>query len=219
PDRGVPGGSPDGRTLRDITETALRQIVGSRPIDDILTVQKEAVQTDTRLKMEELNQRYSMGLDIASVLLQNVNPPSEVQDAFEDVVRAQEEQQRLINEAQSYENDQIPRARGNAAEIVEAAEGFREGRIARAEGEAAGFRNLLEGYQTSQEVTRRRLYLETMEEVLSETKRFVLTEEATGGVLPFLPLDGSQVPVPSSGTGSGSGSGSSSSGQSGGGGQ
>ena len=138
-DRGIPVGRPDGRTLRGIAETALRQVVGSRNIDDVLTTEKEQVQTEVLLKMRELAADYKTGIDVLQVLLQNVNPPLEVQSAFEDVVRAREDRERLINLAQAYEAAEIPKATGEAAKITEAAEGFKQCRIARAQGEADGF--------------------------------------------------------------------------------
>jgi len=188
-DRGVSSGRPDGRTLRDVTETALRQVVGSRTIDDALTEGREQIQEDTRLQMQGLLNSYDSGISVISVLLQNVDPPEEVRDAFEDVVVAQEERQRLKNLADAYEADQLPRADGEAKRIREAAEAFSKGRIALAEGEAEGFRLLLEGYLTSTEVTRQRLYLEAMEEILPGTEKFVVTAEAADGILPFLPLN------------------------------
>ena len=187
-DRGIPAGQPDGRTLRDITESALRQVVGARNIDDVLTTEKEQVQTEVLLIMRQLAQEYEAGIDVLQVLLQNVNPPLEVQSAFEDVVRAREDKERLINLAEAYEASEIPKATGEAAKVTEAAEGFKTGRIARAQGEADGFEAILEGYLLSPDVTRQRLYLEAMEEVLPGITKFILSDS---GVLPFLPLSGS----------------------------
>lgn len=188
PDRGIPPGQPDGRTLRDIAESALRQVVGARNIDDVLTTEKEQVQTDVLFKMRELAREYETGIDVLQVLLQNVNPPLEVQSAFEDVVRAREDRERLINLAEAYEASEIPKALGEAAKVTEAAEGFKTGRIARAQGEADGFDAILEGYLLSPEVTRQRLYLEAMEDILPGITKFILSDS---GVLPFLPLSGS----------------------------
>jgi membrane protease subunit HflK len=188
PDRGIPAGQPDGRTLRDIAESALRQVVGARNIDDVLTTEKEQVQIDVLLKMRELTREYETGIDVLQVLLQNVNPPLEVQSAFEDVVRAREDRERLINLAEAYEASEIPKALGEAAKVTEAAEGFKTGRIARAQGEADGFEAILEGYLLSPEVTRQRLYLEAMEDILPGITKFILSDS---GVLPFLPLSGS----------------------------
>ncbi|NQW16884.1 MAG: FtsH protease activity modulator HflK [Chloroflexi bacterium] len=189
PDRGIGVNRAEGRTLRDVAETAIRQVVGARNIDDVLTTGKEQVQADAAVIMEDLLNSYGAGIEIISVLLQNVNPPEEVRDAFEDVVRAQEDRDRLVNLAQAYRADQIPRATGRAAQITEEAQGFKDGRIARATGEAEGFKQLLEGYIESKEVTRQRLYLEAMEGILPGMTKFILTEQV-GGVLPFLPLDG-----------------------------
>ena len=187
-DRGIPAGQPDGRTLRDIAESALRQVVGSRTIDDVLTTEKEQVQTEVLLIMRQLAKDYESGIDVLQVLLQNVNPPLEVQSAFEDVVRAREDKERLINLAEAYQASEIPKATGEAAKVTEAAQGFKTGRIARAQGEADGFEAILEGYLLSPDVTRQRLYLEAMEEVLPGVTKFILSDS---GVLPFLPLSGS----------------------------
>ena len=184
-DRTIDPGRPDGRTLRDVTETALRQVVGSRAIDDVLTVEKEIVQEEVLLKMREILDEYKAGISVQKVLLQNVNPPEEVRDAFEDVVRAKEDKEKLINQAEAYRADQIPKAKGEAQKIIEAAEGFKQGRIAKAQGEADGFKALLEGYQGSPNVTRQRLYLEAMEEILPGIQKYIVSQ---GGVLPLLDL-------------------------------
>jgi len=137
--------------------------------------------------MRELAEEYKTGIDVLQVLLQNVNPPLEVQSAFEDVVRAREDKERLINLAEAYEASEIPKATGNAAKITEAAKGFKQGRIARAQGESDGFEAILKGYESSPEVTRQRLYLEAMEEILPGITKFILSDSS---VLPFLPLSG-----------------------------
>ncbi len=198
PIRGVLPGEPDGRTLRDVTESALRQVVGSRKIDDVLTTEKEQVQTEVLFLMKGMLNQYETGIDVREVLLQNVNPPTEVQDAFDDVVRAREDRDRLINLAQAYEAEQIPKANGSAARIIEAAQGFKDGRIAKATGEALGFRAILAGYQVSPAVTRERLYLEAIEDILPGTRKFILSDGA--GVLPLLPIgDDQQLPTLSGG--------------------
>ena len=146
-DRNVEPGQPDGVTLRDITETALRQVVGKRNIDDVLTTQKAEVQDEVLRLMRGLTADYSTGIEVIAVRLQNVNPPVQVQDAFDDVTRAREERDRIINLADAYKESEIPRARGEAAKITEAAQAFKQGRIARAKGEAEGFKKLLESYE------------------------------------------------------------------------
>lgn len=187
PDRGVASGSPDGETLRDITETAVRQVVGARNIDDVLTTEKEQVQASILEKMRELARDYNTGIDVLQVLLQNVNPPAEVQDAFEDVVRAREDRERDINLAEAYKAAQIPRATGSAAQIVEEADGFKRGRIERARGEADGFEAILDSYQNSPHVTRTRLYLEAVERILAGKSKIIINSGSNA--LPLLPLD------------------------------
>jgi membrane protease subunit HflK len=200
-DRGIPRGHPDGRTLRDVTETALREVVGQRAIDDVLTTEKELVQQETLLRMAELLSRYNSGIQVQQVLLQNVNPPSQVRAAFEDVVKAREDKERFINQAQAYQASQLPQAIGQAVQIVREAEGFKQGRIALATGQAAGFRELLEGYLTSPDITRQRLYLEAMEEILPGVSKILVDPGTTTGVVPFLPLgDLLATPVATGGT-------------------
>ena len=187
PDRGISAGNPDGETLRDIAETAVRQVVGARNIDDVLTTEKEQVQASILDKMRELARDYNTGLDVLQVLLQNVNPPAEVQDAFEDVVRAREDRERDINLAEAYEASQIPEATGAAAQIVEEADGFKRGRVERARGEAEGFEAILASYEISPHVTRTRLYLEAMERIMAGKSKIVIN--SASNALPLLPLD------------------------------
>lgn len=187
PDRGIAPGNPDGETLRDITETAVRQVVGARNIDDVLTTEKEQVQTSILEKMRQLARDYTTGIDVLQVLLQNVNPPAEVQDAFEDVVRAREDRERDINLAEAYKASQIPQATGSAAQIVEEADGFKRGRIERARGEAEGFEAILLGYEASPNVTRTRLYLEAVERILAGKSKIIINSGSNA--LPLLPLD------------------------------
>ncbi len=187
PDRGIAPGNPDGETLRDIAETAVRQVVGARNIDDVLTTEKEQVQASILDKMRELASDYNTGLDVLQVLLQNVNPPAEVQDAFEDVVRAREDRERDINLAEAYEASQIPEATGAAAQIVEEADGFKRGRVERARGEAEGFEAILASYEISPQVTRTRLYLEAMERIMAGKSKIVIN--SASNALPLLPLD------------------------------
>ena len=187
PDRDVIPGNPDGETLRDITETAVRQVVGARNIDDVLTTEKEQVQASILDKMRQLTRDYNTGIDVLQVLLQNVNPPAEVQDAFEDVVRAREDRERDINLAEAYEAAQIPQATGAAAQIVEEADGFKRGRIERARGEAEGFEAILTGYELSPQVTRTRLYLEAVERILAGKSKIIINSGSNA--LPLLPLD------------------------------
>lgn len=204
PDRpDVTAGQPDGRTLKDATEAALRQVVGQRSIDDPLRVGRDAVQVDTQLLLQEILDDYRSGIDILNVRLQVVEPPDIVRDAFDDVNRARVDKESRINESLAYEQDQLPRARGSAQQVVQAAEAFKAARIARARGEAAEFTAILTEYNQSQEVTRQRLFLEAMEEILPGLTIFVIDTGAGTGVLPFLPLTGGvpALPVPPTGGG------------------
>ena len=195
-ERGVRAGAPEGLTLKDATEAALRQVVGQRSIDDVLTINKEAVQADTRLFLQRIVDDYNTGIEILEVRLQNVRPPDPVRDAFDDVVKARVDKEARINEALAYQQDRLPRARGDAQKIIQAAEAFKQERILRATGEADRFTSVLKEYRESQEVTRQRLYLEAMEEILPSITKFVLAEEAGGNLLQFLPLEQQQQPSP-----------------------
>ena len=197
-DREIAEGAPDGRTLKDVAEASLRQVVGQRSIDDVLTVQKEAVQADTHLLLQQILDSYfpkdRSGLEIFEVRLQNVRPPDAVRDAFDDVVRARVDQEARINEALAYEQDQLPRARGAREQIVRAAEAFKQERIEKATGEADRFLSVLEEYEQSKAVTRQRLYLEAMEEVLPGVTKFIVSPDTGGNLLQFLPLDQTELP-------------------------
>ncbi|MEX2598132.1 MAG: FtsH protease activity modulator HflK [Dehalococcoidia bacterium] len=191
PDRNVPAGRPDGQTLREATEAALRQVVGQRSVDATLTQERAAVETDTRELLQTLLDEYEAGIAITGVVLQDVRPPNEVRAAFDDVVSARLDFEARVNEARAYEQDQLPRAQGAAQQTVQAAQAFREARIAEARGESAEFTSIWEAYETSPDVTRQRLYLETMERILPRVTMYILDDGGTGGgngVLPFLPL-------------------------------
>ena len=196
---------PAGLTIKDAAETSLRQVVGQRAIDDVLTTEKEAVQEDTRLKLQELLDLYQTGIRVTEVKLLNVRPPDQVQDAFDDVVRAREDKDRIINLADAYREAQLPLARGDAARLMEAAEAFKETRVAQATGQAERFIAVLQEYQKAPDVTRQRLYLEAMEEILPGVTKFIVDAENGGNLLQLLPLNEStsgttpfSVPTPTS---------------------
>lgn len=204
PDRDeISQGQPDGRTLRDATEAALRLVVGQRSIDEPLRVGREAVEEETKRLLQQTLDHYGTGINIINVQLLTVQPPDPVRDAFDDVNRARVDKESRINESLAYEQDRLPRARGSAQQIVQAAEAFKAARIARARGEAAEFTAILTEYNESKEVTRQRLFLEAMEEILPGLSIFVIDTEAGSGVLPFLPLTGGTpgIPVPPVGGG------------------
>ena len=188
---------PAGITIKDVTETALRQVVGKRDIDDVLTVQKEAVQFDTREVLQRLLDTYRTGLNVREVKLLNVQPPEQVKDSFDDVVRAKEDKERIINLADAYKEGQLPVARGDAARFLENAEGFRQERIALATGQAQGFIAILGEYRQAKDVTRQRLYLEAMEDILPGITKLILENQsavvviAAEGTSSILPLPSS----------------------------
>ncbi|MEW6524505.1 MAG: FtsH protease activity modulator HflK [Bacillota bacterium] len=173
--------------LRDAAEAALRQVVGSRQIDDVLTVAKAEIQEETRLLLQDIIDRYEAGVQVVAIQLQDVQPPAAVRDAFKDVASAREDRAKLINEAEGYRNDVIPRARGEAEQVIRQAEAYRAERVARAEGETQRFLAMLEEYQKAPGVTRTRLYLEMMEAVLPGVTIYILDE--SGSTLRFLPLN------------------------------
>jgi membrane protease subunit HflK len=175
--------------LMDVTEVALRQIVGKRPIDDVLVGEKLQVEIDARELLQRIIDRYDSGVSIKEVKLQTVRPPQEVAAAFSDVVSAKEDKDRLIKEAEGYREDILPKARGKAASVIRGAEGYKAERIKRAEGDAARFLTVLKEYEKAKEVTRKRLYLETMEAILPGIRKFVIDRDAGGSLLQFLPLE------------------------------
>lgn len=179
--------NPD-EAVKVAAESAMRGVVGSRLIDDILTTEKTAIQEDTKRLLQQLLDKYESGIFVINVQLQDVNPPDEVADAFKDVASAREDRQKLINQSQSYQNDIIPKARGEAEKMIREAEAFKEERIKRAEGDADRFISILEEYQKAPEVNRTRLYLETMELILPKVQIYLIDEKASGGVVPYVPI-------------------------------
>ena len=179
---------PTGVTIKDAAETALRQVVGSRIIDDVLTTEKEAVQIETEERLQDLMETYNTGIRIREVKLLNVRPPVQVQDAFDDVVRAQENKQQVIREAEAYLADIVPRARGDAARLKEEADAFKAQRVNIATGDAERFSAVLFEFLNSPEVTKQRLYLEAMEEILPGVTKFIVDSDNGGNLLQFLPL-------------------------------
>jgi len=196
-DRGIEAGSPDGKTLKDASEAALRLVVGQRTIDDVLTASREEVQAATKDRLQIIMDSYNSGINIQNVQLQDVKAPEEVRDAFDDVLRARQERDTKINQARAYENDIIPRAGGNAERIKREAEAFAQARVARAEGESQRFIAVLTEYSrsdASRVVTRQRLYLEAMEEILPGLNKIIVSPEAESVLI--LGGGGNIMPVP-----------------------
>ena len=175
------------KAIRDATEAAIREVVGRTAIDKVLTVGKFEVQNETRELIQKILDSYQMGILIVAVQLQDVHPPKQVIDAFKDVVSAKEDKQRLINEAEGYKNSVIPETRGEAAQVLRMAEAYREEKINRAEGDAEKFEKILLEYNKAKSITRTRLYIETMEEILPGIEKYII-DRKSGGILPILQI-------------------------------
>jgi len=175
------------KLVHDVAETVLRGIIGSKKIDEALTTGKAEVQGLAKEQIQTLLDKYQAGIQVVAVLLQDVDPPKQVAASFKDVVSAREDKERMINEAQGYANAVIPEARGKAAQILRQAEAYREEKIKRAEGDAKRFLTQYAEYKKAPIITRKRMYLETMEEILPEIEKYVVGGKS-GGVLPILPL-------------------------------
>ncbi|RMF85506.1 MAG: FtsH protease activity modulator HflK [Nitrospirae bacterium] len=184
--------------LHNAAEVALRSVIGRSTIDDALTTGKLVIQEETRKLLQQIIDLYDAGILVTAVKLQTVQAPKQVEDAFKDVVRAKEDRERLVNEAKGYQEDVLPKARGEAAKIRQEAEAYRQERIARAKGEVARFEAVLAEYRKAKAVTRRRLYLEAMEEILPKVRKVVVDPKAGGSLLQTLPLGiaGGAAPAP-----------------------
>jgi membrane protease subunit HflK len=175
-------------TLQEATESALREGIGGISMDDFLSGGRGAIVQQTMELTQEMLDKYGTGLILRSVNLQDPQPPEEVQGAFEDAIKAQEDEQRYKNQAEAYALDILPRARGDATRLREAANAYREQIVAKAEGEASRFLQTLKEYEKAPEVTRKRLYLDTMEQVLANTSKVVM-QVKEGNSLMYIPLD------------------------------
>lgn len=175
-------------TLRDLSEAVMREVIGDRTVDEVITVGRQEIEQEALAKLRAMVERYGLGVTIDQLQLKNVNPPAPVQPSFNEVNQAQQEREKLINEARAEYNRVIPRAQGQALERIRAAEGYALRRVNEAEGDAARFNAIFEQYLRAPEVTRRRLYLETLAEVLPRVKRIWIVDQRFGNVLPLLQL-------------------------------
>ncbi|MBG7606917.1 MAG: FtsH protease activity modulator HflK [Verrucomicrobia bacterium] len=180
---------PDA-TLRDLTESVMREIVGDRTVDEVITVGRQEIENIATEKLQAATAEYTMGLRIIQVQLKDVNPPRRVQASFNEVNQAQQERESAINRANGEYNKEVPRARGEADRKISAAAGYAAKRVNEAEGDVASFEALLTEYTAAPEITRRRLYLETMSEILPNLGKTVIIDEETKGLLPLLNLGG-----------------------------
>jgi len=175
-------------TIRDATESSIREVVGKSKMDFVLKEGRSEVAARTKELLQAILDRYNNGLLVTSVNLQDAQPPEQVQEAFFDAIRAREDEDRLINEAEAYSNEVIPKARGGAARITEDANAYKAKIVATAQGDVSRFSQILQAYQKAPEVTRKRMYLETLESVMSNTSK-VLVDVEKGSNLLYLPLD------------------------------
>ena len=175
--------------VQQVAETAMREVVGRSDIDFVLYQGREQIALDTLALMQEILDRYSTGILIQQVAIQNVQPPDQVQDAFEDAIRARQDRERKINEGEAYANDIVPKARGLSARILEDAEAYRQQRIALADGRSQRFSQLAVEYDVAPVVTRQRLYLDAIEDLMSKTNKIIVDQKEGSNSLLYLPLD------------------------------
>jgi membrane protease subunit HflK len=178
-----------GEALRDISESVMREVVGDRTVDEVLTIGRQDIETSAQIKMQDVVNLYEMGLRIDQVQLKNVNPPKQVKASFDEVNEAQQERERMINVARGEYNKAVPKARGTAERTIQASEGYAIQRINQAEGDTNKFIALLDEYNKAPTVTKRRLYLETMAEVLPNVKNKIVLDNKAASVLPLLQLN------------------------------
>ena len=177
-----------GTTLRDLSEAAMREVVGDRTVDELITIGRQDIEVEALARMQDMAKRYNLGIRVDQVQLKNVNPPEQVQASFNEVNKAQQDRENAINIANGEYNKAVPKAKGEADQAIRAAEGYRFKRVNEAEGDAAAFTAVLEQYVKAPEITRTRLYLETMSEALPETGQKIIVDESLRQLLPVLPL-------------------------------
>jgi membrane protease subunit HflK len=175
-------------TVREASEASLRTVVGRHNIDEALTSGKFMIQEETKFLVQEILDKYKSGILVVAVQLQDVSPPEQVIASFKDVASAKEDKNRMINQAEGYRNDIIPKARGEAQARIREAEGYREARIARSEGDVAKFSAVLKEYRKAKGVTETRMYLETVEEILSNREKIIVPDSENGNLINLLNL-------------------------------
>ena len=172
-------------TFRDMNEALMREVVGDRSVSEVLTIGRVEIASTVTARLQELCDQYETGIKVDQVVLQDVNPPDPVKPAFNEVNEAQQEREKLINQARSEYNKVIPKARGDASRIIEEARGYAIERVNQARGEAIRFNAIFKEYSMAPEVTRQRIYLETMNDVLPRVGRKLITDKETSGILPL----------------------------------
>ena len=183
-------------TIRDISESVLRRLVGDTSVDAILTLGREQIAADAKLEIQQMLDDFDAGVEIATVKLQSTSPPEDVKDAFQEVNRARQNKSRVVNEAEGDRNRQIPAARGKRDRAILEAEGYRERIVLETEGQVSAYLAQLKEYEKAPEVTRTRVYLEAMEEILAGVEQMTILDESVSGLLPLLNLDAGTRPAP-----------------------
>lgn len=181
-----------GITLRNASESVMREVVGDRTVDEVLTIGRQEIEAEALVKLQQLATRYLMGVSIDQVQLKNINPPRPVQESFNEVNQAQQEKEKLINEARRDYNKVIPLAEGEKDQRIREAEGYRLKRVNEAEGDVARFNAVFTEYQKAPDITQRRLYLETMQAILPGIQNKIVVDEGMKNLLPLLNLNTSQ---------------------------
>ena len=183
-------------TIGKAAEASMREVVGKSKIDEALTTGKAVIQQDTMVLLQTILDQYQAGVQIAAVQLQDVDPPEAVAAAFKDVTNAKEDREKLINQSQGYRNDILPKAKGEAAQMVNQARGYAQARLNRAQGEANRFLATLKEYNQAKDVISKRIYIETLEEILPNVEKVIIDGKGGERLLPFLPLDRLSRPTP-----------------------
>ncbi|MGZ2468041.1 membrane protease subunit HflK [Sinorhizobium medicae] len=186
-------------TLQQVAESAMREVVGRRPAQDIFRDNRQAIAADVKNTIQATMDSYGAGISVNTVAIEDAAPPREVADAFDEVQRAEQDEDRFVEEANQYANQVLGKARGQGAQIREEAAAYKDRVVKEAQGEAQRFISVYDEYSKAPEVTRKRLYLETMQGVLGKSKKFILDEKNGQGVLPYLPLNEIGRPVQSGG--------------------
>jgi membrane protease subunit HflK len=185
-----------GQTLRDVSEAVMREVVGDRTVDEIITIGRQEIEETVLLRVRALAEHYQLGVSINQVQLKNVNPPEPVQPSFNEVNRAQQDRENAINLANGEYNKAVPRARGEADQKIRGAEGYRFKRINEAQGDVAAFNQVLEQYLKAPDVTRTRIYLETLGDVLPQARQQIIVDDTVQQILPMLPFPNQAQAIP-----------------------
>ena len=184
-----------GQTLRDLSETAMREVIGDRTVDEVITIGRQDIETTALARMQDLVKLYNLGIRVDQVQLKNVNPPKQVESSFNEVNKAQQDRENMINVANGDYNKVVPKAKGEAEQTIGTAEGYRFKRVNEAEGDAAGFTSVLEQYVKAPEITRTRIYYETMAVVVPQMGQKIIVDESLRQLLPILPLSAKPAEV------------------------